>query len=120
MERIDYYMNLPYRLELVPDPDEGGYVVRYPDLTGCVSQGESIETALRNAEGAKREWIVAAIEEGLAIPEPRLTDDYSGQFKLRIPRSLHRLLAEHAKDEGMSMNQYCLYLLARNDALQNG
>ncbi len=43
-------------------------------------------------------------------------ENYSGQFKLRIPRSLHRILAEHAKREGVSMNQYCVYLLSRNDA----
>ena len=44
-------------------------------------------------------------------------EDYSGQFKLRIPRSLHRSLAEHSKREGISMNQYCVYLLSRNDAV---
>ncbi|MCI5588370.1 MAG: type II toxin-antitoxin system HicB family antitoxin, partial [Lachnospiraceae bacterium] len=43
--------------------------------------------------------------------------DYSGQFKLRIPRSLHRSLVEHSKKEGISMNQYCVYLLSKNDAV---
>ena len=47
----------------------------------------------------------------------RNLDYYSGQFKLRIPKSLHRSLAEHAKEEGISMNQYCVYLLSKNDAL---
>ena len=51
------------------------------------------------------------------IAEPESIEDYSGQFKLRIPRSLHRSLAEYAKAEGTSMNQYRLYLLSRNDAL---
>ena len=36
--------------------------------------------------------------------------------ELRIPKSLHRALAEHSKAEGISMNQYCLYLLTKNDA----
>ncbi|WP_261797457.1 type II toxin-antitoxin system HicB family antitoxin [Dielma fastidiosa] len=35
---------------------------------------------------------------------------------MRIPRSLHKSLAEHSKKEGISMNQYCLYLLTKNDA----
>ncbi len=43
-------------------------------------------------------------------------ENYSGQFKLRIPKSLHRSLAERARQEGISMNQYCVYLLSRNDA----
>lgn len=46
-------------------------------------------------------------------------NQYSEQFKFRLPKSLHRSLAEHAKREGVSMNQYCVYLLSRNDALQS-
>ena len=55
--------------------------------------------------------------EGVAIHEPDSIEDYSGQFKLRIPKSLYRLLAEHSKKEGIRMNQYCLYLLSRNDVV---
>lgn len=40
----------------------------------------------------------------------------SGQFKLRIPKSLRPSLARHAKRKGISMNQYCMYLLSKNDA----
>ena len=47
----------------------------------------------------------------------RKMDKYSGQFKLRVPKALHKLLSQHAKQEGISMNQYCVYLLTRNDAL---
>lgn len=36
------------------------------------------------------------------------------QMPLRIPSSLHVLLKEAARAEGMSLNQYCLYLLARH------
>ncbi len=76
-----------------------------------------IEKAVANASDARREWIEAALEEGIKINEPDSLEDYSGQFKLRLPRSLHRLLAEHSKREGISMNQYCVYLLSRNDAV---
>ena len=117
MKKVEYYMNLKYRLEILPDPDEGGYVVRYPDLSGCISSGETISDAVANAEDAKKEWITAAIEEGIEIREPASIEDFSGQFKLRLPRSLHRSLSEHAKAEGISMNQYCLYLLSKEDAL---
>lgn len=119
MKTVEYYMSLPYRLEILPDPEEGGYVVRYPELPGCISVGKTIQKAVRNAEDAKRAWFDATLEEKNEIPLPSTEDDYSGQFKLRIPKSLHRSLAEHAKAEGTSMNQYCLYLLARNDALEN-
>lgn len=111
-------MNLPYRLEIFPDPEEGGYVARYPDLPGCITVGNSMEDAVENAEDAKKEWLTAAVESGVDIAEPMKMDGYSGQFKLRLPKSLHRKLAEHSKEEGVSMNQYCVYLLSKNEAIE--
>ncbi|MDO5377878.1 MAG: toxin-antitoxin system HicB family antitoxin [Clostridia bacterium] len=116
MKTIDEYMALPYRFEIIPDMDEGGFVGAYPELPGCLTSGETIEEVARNAEDAKHAWLVAAMEDGVVIHEPETLDAYSGQFKLRIPKSLHRSLAEHARNEGTSMNQYCLYLLTKNDA----
>ncbi len=117
MKTIEAYLAMPYRLEIVPDLDEGGFVGSYPELPGCLTVGETIEEVARNAEDAKRAWLEAALADGVIIREPGSLDDYSGQFKLRIPRSLHRSLAEHSRAEGISMNQYCLYLLSKNDAL---
>ena len=66
---------------------------------------------------ARQAELEAALEDGYPIAEPDSLENYSGQFKLRIPRSLHKSLAEHARREGVSMNQYCVYLLSRNDAV---
>lgn len=115
---IDYYLSLPYRMEVIPDTEEGGFTAWYPDLPGCITCSETIEGAVANAVDAKKAWIEAALEQGISIYDPEDASDYSGQFKLRMPKSLHRDLAIHAKREGISMNQYCLYLLARNDALK--
>ena len=117
IKTLNEYMALPYKMEIVEDKEEGGFVVAFPDLPGCITCGETVESAVANAREAKKAWLEAALEEGIAIHEPDSIDDYSGQFKLRIPKSLHRLLAEHSKREGISMNQYCLYLLSRNDAV---
>ena len=120
MKTIEEYMRLPYRMEVIPDIVEGGYIIRFPELTGCLTCGDTIEEALKNAEECKQEWFIVALEEGIAIPEPIIESEnvgeYSGQFKLRIPKSLHKSLAEHSKAEGISMNQYCLYLLTKNDS----
>ena len=116
MRTIEEYMRLPYRMEIIPDTIEGGFAVRFPELPGCLTCADTMEEAVRNAEDCKRGWLAAAIEYGTPIPEPMTDEDYSGQFKLRIPKSLHKSLAEHSKAEGISMNQYCLYLLTKNDA----
>lgn len=117
MRTIDDYMSLNYRMEIVEDKEEGGFVVSYPELPGCITCGETMESAIANAQDAKKAWVQAVLEEGIEIHEPDSLEEYSGQFKLRIPRSLHRSLAEHSKREGISMNQYCVYLLSRNDAI---
>jgi len=112
-------MALPYRIEIMEDTEEGGFVVSCPELPGCVSSGESMEAALKNIQAAKLEWLKSSIKDELAIYEPNTAANYSGQFKLRLPKSLHRRLSENAKKEGVSMNQYCLFLLSRNDSLRH-
>lgn len=116
MKTIDEYMKIPYRMEIIEDVDEGGFVASYPDLKGCITCGQTIETAAASLAQAKRAWLEAALEDGYDIPVPETDESYSGQFKFRMPKSLHRKLSEHAKLEGISMNQYCLYLLSSNDA----
>lgn len=116
---LKYYLSLPYRMEIIPDVEEGGYTAWFPDLPGCLTTAENIDDIITNAQDAKKTWLQAAIEDGIEIYEPSdepALSDYSGQFKLRIPKSLHRSLAANAKREGISMNQYCNYLLTMNDA----
>ena len=120
MKTLNDYLAMSYRLEIVRDDAEGGFVASYPDLPGCITCGETEEEAVKNALDAKKVWLEAALEDGLAIPAPDSLEAYSGQFKLRLPRSLHRALVEHSQREGISMNQYCVYLLAKNDALLAG
>ena len=85
MKTLNDYMAMSYRMEIVEDKDEGGFVVSYPDLPGCITCGETVESAVANALDAKKAWIEAALEDGVEIHEPDSLEDYSGQFKLRIP-----------------------------------
>ena len=59
MKTIEYYMSLPYKLEIVPDLDEGGYVASYPELPGCITVGETVESVAENATDAKMLWLEA-------------------------------------------------------------
>ena len=52
-------------LKVVPDPNEGGFIVSYPDLPGCITCGDTMEAAIANARDAKAEWLAAASEEGI-------------------------------------------------------
>lgn len=107
-------MKLNYKIQIVEDKEEGGYVFSCPELDGCITCAKTIEDGIKMIEDAKKSYFAACIEDGITIPEPMDIDEYSGQFKLRIPKSLHKELSERSKEEGISMNQYCVYLLSRN------
>ena len=109
---LQYYTNLNYKIVLYP-AEEGGYIVELPELPGCISQGETVKEALEMIEDAKRCWLASALEDGFTIPEPTVENAFSGKFNVRVPKSLHRLLVQKAKEENVSLNQYINYQLAR-------
>jgi predicted RNase H-like HicB family nuclease len=111
---LEYYMGLDYKIEIVPDKEEGGYALHCPELPGCMTCADSISEGIKMLEDAKKCYFTACIDDGIEIPEPKGVETYSGQFKIRMPKSLHKELAERSKQEGISMNQYCVYLLSHN------
>ena len=78
MKTLNDYMKMPYKMEIVEDSDESGFVVTYPDLPGCITCGETVESAVANALDAKRAWLEAALEAGIEIYEPDSLEKYSG------------------------------------------
>jgi predicted HicB family RNase H-like nuclease len=116
---LDYYMNLPYTIEVVPIPDSegGGYTAQLPQLGrfAIVGDGETIEEAITDLENLKRDRLTSYLEDGIEIPEPEPEKEtYSGRFLVRIPKVLHRQLAEAAKENQTSLNLYVTYLLSTN------
>lgn len=109
---LNYYLNLTYPFTVRPDTDDGGFIVEFPDLRYCVGTGDTIEEAVNDAMVAKNEWIKAAYEANITIPEPGTRDEYNGRITLRIPKSLHRMVVEAAKREGVSTNQYLSHLIS--------
>lgn len=114
---VEEYMVLPYTIEITPD--DGSYFVKVKELEGCMSVGETRADALAMIEDAMREWLAVAIEDGIEIPLPLAmqADRYSGKFPLRLPKSLHRKLAEGAEQDGVSLNQYLVMLLSEKHSL---
>lgn len=108
---LEYYLNLQYPVTLYPDP-EGGYVAQIKDLPGCLTQGETLEETMANIQEARELWISTAYAHSDDIPNPCNDESYSGKLLVRMPKSLHRRLAETAENEGVSLNQYIVSLLS--------
>lgn len=114
---LDDYLKLQYRFDVIADLD-GGWVIVFPDLPGCVTQADTVDEIIPMAEEGRHLWIESMYERGLDIPLPTYPEEYSGKFNLRLPKSLHRKLAESAEREGVSLNQYVVMLLSQGDAQQ--
>lgn len=113
---LDYYMRLPYSIEVIRDSDEknSGWVAKIKELPGCLTQADTFEELEGMIQDAMHNWIEVALEDGIPIPEPRLKDDYSGKFVVRLPRSLHRELVEQSELEGVSLNTWVIHILAKS------
>jgi predicted HicB family RNase H-like nuclease len=110
---LEYYAKLPYTVILEQwDDGKGPYwVARIAELPHCLIHADTPEQAAKEIQEVKMEWIKSNLKRGLTIPEPR-PRKYSGQIRLRISPSLHRLLTYRAETEGMSLNQYMATALA--------
>jgi predicted RNase H-like HicB family nuclease len=67
---LTYYLNLPYPILLVPDPEDGTWYAKIPLLPGCMSDGETPEEAIANLREAQTLWLEVSLDEGDDIPEP--------------------------------------------------
>ncbi len=107
-------LKYPFTVRPLSDADGGGWLVEFPDLPGCVADGETPEKALFEAADAVRSWIETARLHGDRIPQPTAPDNsaWSGKWVVRTPKSLHRRLAERAKTEGVSLNTLAVTLMA--------
>jgi antitoxin HicB len=68
-KNLDYYLSLPYTIELTPDRD-GYWFAEIPLLKGCMTQGENRDEALEMIDEAKILWLETALDENIPIPEP--------------------------------------------------
>jgi antitoxin HicB len=116
---LDDYLALPYTIILQRDED-GDVVARIKELDGCVADGENEEQALIALRSMKKLWLEMALKKGASIPKPETEDDLpSGKWLQRVPRSLHKKLADLSKDEGVSLNQLVTSMLSEAVGLKN-
>lgn len=90
--------------------DGGGWLASVPALPGCMGDGETPEAALADAEAAITEWLAAAEQLGRDVPGSASL----GQWRQRVPRSLHEKLKIVASREGVSLNAYVANVLAES------
>ncbi|WP_298506669.1 type II toxin-antitoxin system HicB family antitoxin [uncultured Sphaerochaeta sp.] len=110
------FLKLPYTKELVENEDRT-FFIKVKELPGCMSEGDTLEEAFLMIRDAMEVWLQAAIEDGIDIPLPEsMEKEYSGKVPLRLPKSLHKKVAENARRDGVSLNTYLICLISAKDS----
>ena len=112
--KIEEYLALNYTTEIRFDPDDQIYIAKIKELKDCESHGETKQEALEAVEIAKRLWIETAIDHDFKIPVPKEEGEFSGKFIVRVPKGIHKEITEKAEEQGVSLNQWVLSVLAKN------
>src|SRR5437879_7592093 len=109
---LNDYTKLPHTITIRRD-DEGDWIARVQELSGCTAHGGTEAEALERLSEAKREWLAAALEDHVSVPLPDESDELpSGKWVQRVPRSLHNNLRQLAKTEGTSLNHLVTQILS--------
>ena len=106
---VDAY---PFTVRPLTEEDGGGYLIEYPDLPGCMSDGPTPADAIANGRDAVLTYLRSCERHGDPIPKPGSVNRSSGQFRQRIPKSMHARLTARAEREGVSLNTLVTAMIA--------
>jgi antitoxin HicB len=68
-QKLDEYR---ITVRLLARHEGGGYLVEYPEIPGCMSDGEAIEEAIANGREALRDCLAVFEESGRRAPRPEV------------------------------------------------
>jgi antitoxin HicB len=82
-----------------------------------MSDGETIDEAIRNGREALRDCLDVFKESGRRIPKPSIE---AAQWRQRLPRTLYSKLTKQAENEGVSINSLVTAMIAEAIGAKQG
>ena len=110
----------PFEIRPLSTEEGGGFLISYPDFSECISDGETVEEALKNGKDALKSTIAALKAKDLPVPTPNSGGIASGKFVARVPKTVHAQLTTRAKAEGVSLNTLVLPFIAQGLGREEG
>lgn len=104
-----------YSIHVFFDTGDGTYLAICPEFPGVSAFGDTREEAMAEMRIALELAIESYTDEGWPLPAAKAVpseDLPSGEFRVRLPRTLHAQLARRAVDEGISQNQLVVTYVA--------
>jgi predicted RNase H-like HicB family nuclease len=106
-----------YSIDMAWSEADACYVATIKEFPGLSAFGDTPEEAAKEAQKAARGFIKVLEEDGEKVPQPELLTTYSGQTRIRLPKSLHAALSQEAKTQGVSLNTYLIALLSERHGI---
>jgi antitoxin HicB len=106
------FEDYPIAIRPLTPEEGGGFLATFPDLPGCMADGETPEEAIADARGAFDCWMAAHVADDRPVPVPGAANASPVRMMQRLPRSLHADLVVRARAEGTSLNTLVTMLLA--------
>jgi predicted RNase H-like HicB family nuclease len=103
-----------YSMQLFWSDEDSGYIALVPEFPHLSAFGDDPEEAAREAQVAASLLEEVMAEQGETFPEPQVLSSFSGQLRVRMPRTLHQKLAGRARMEDVSLNTLMVSLLAES------
>jgi predicted RNase H-like HicB family nuclease len=82
------HAEIEFKIEVMEDELDGGYIVQCLNLPGCMSQGETVEEAFDNIGEAIGGVMAARFERNLREQEAHLTQGAPHPYALTVPVSV--------------------------------
>lgn len=92
--------------------EDNGFIAAIPGVQALSAFGETREKALSELNIVSGAYFESLKKAGRQLPDEEKIIPYSGQIRLRMPKSLHADLSNRAKNEGVSLNTYIVTLLS--------
>lgn len=107
-----------YRILVEWSPEDETFVARVPALQYLAAHGDTPEEAAHEARVAAEGMLKSYAARGRRVPESESATDFSGQVRLRMPKSLHERLVQLATFEAVSLNTLMVSFLSEAAGFQ--
>ena len=105
-----------YGLNIFWSKEDHAFVATCPDFPGLSAFGETPEEAVKEGTLCLQLFEESLLASGDPLPKATEASEFSGQIRLRMPKSLHGALVGKAVTEGVSLNTWLVTLLAERNA----
>ena len=92
--------------------EDNSFVATIPGIKALSALGATREEALSELHIAADAYLESLEAAGQPLPPLQIAIPYSGQLRLRMPKSLHAALSTEAEDENISLNTFIVTLLS--------